>query len=53
VVQLTLYNFQSQHSTQYNLLFMNMLLITLPPLVMFMFFNRRIVAGLTAGSLKG
>ena len=53
MVQLTLYNFQSQYSAQYNLLFMNMLLITLPPLVMFMFFNRRIVAGLTAGSLKG
>ena len=52
-VQLTLYNFQSQYSTQYNLLFMNMLLITIPPLVMFLFFNRRIVAGLTAGSLKG
>jgi len=52
-VQLTLYNFQSQYSTQYNLLFMNMLLITIPPLLMFMFFNRRIVAGLTAGSLKG
>lgn len=52
-VQLTLYNFQSQYSTPYNLLFMNMLLITVPPLVMFMFFNRRIVAGLTAGSLKG
>jgi raffinose/stachyose/melibiose transport system permease protein len=52
-VQLTLYNFQSQYSTQYNLLFMNMLLITIPPLLMFMFFNRRIVAGLTAGALKG
>jgi len=52
-VQLTLYNFQSQYSSQYNLLFMNMLLITVPPLIMFMFFNRRIVAGLTAGSLKG
>ena len=52
-VQLTLFNFQSQFSTQYNLLFMNMLLITVPPLLMFMFFNRRIVAGLTAGSVKG
>jgi ABC-type maltose transport system permease subunit len=24
-----------------------------PPLIMFMVFNRRIVAGLTAGALKG
>ena len=52
-VQLTLYNFQSQFSTQYNLLFMNILLITIPPLVMFLFFNRQIVAGMTAGAVKG
>jgi raffinose/stachyose/melibiose transport system permease protein len=52
-VQLTLFNFQSQYATQYNLLFMNMLLITIPPLLMFLFFNRHIVAGLTSGAIKG
>jgi raffinose/stachyose/melibiose transport system permease protein len=52
-VQLTLYNFQSQFNTQFNLLFMNILLITIPPLVMFIFFNRQIVAGMTAGAVKG
>lgn len=52
-VQLTLYNFQSQFQTQYNLLFMNILLITIPPLVMYLFFNRQIVAGMTAGAVKG
>jgi len=52
-VQLTLYNFQSQFSTSYNLLFMNILLITLPPLVIFLFFQRQIVSGLTAGAVKG
>ncbi|WP_337098535.1 carbohydrate ABC transporter permease [Paenibacillus sp. YIM B09110] len=52
-VQLTLYNFQSQFTTQYNLLFMNILLITIPPLILFLLFNRRIVAGMTAGSVKG
>ncbi|MHA6627318.1 carbohydrate ABC transporter permease [Pseudonocardia sichuanensis] len=52
-VQLTLYNFQGQYDTQYNLLFMNILLITIPPLVMFLFFNRQIVAGMTAGAIKG
>jgi raffinose/stachyose/melibiose transport system permease protein len=51
-VQLTLYNFQSQFNTQWNLLFMDVLLITIPPLIMFMFFNRKIVAGLTAGAIK-
>ncbi len=52
-VQLTLYNFQSQFNTQFNLLFMNILLITIPPLIVFLFFNRQIVAGLTAGAVKG
>lgn len=52
-MQLTLYNFQSQFSTSYNLLFMNILLITIPPLLAYVFFNRQIVAGLTAGAVKG
>jgi len=52
-VQLTLFNFQSQFTTNYNLLFMNILLITIPPFVMYLFFNRQIVAGMTAGAVKG
>jgi raffinose/stachyose/melibiose transport system permease protein len=52
-VQLTLYNFQSQFNTAYNLLFTNILLITIPPLLVFLFFNRQIVAGMTAGAVKG
>jgi raffinose/stachyose/melibiose transport system permease protein len=52
-VQLTLFNFQSQFSTQYNLLFMNIILVTIPPLILFIFFNRKIVSGLTAGAVKG
>jgi raffinose/stachyose/melibiose transport system permease protein len=52
-VQLTLYNFKSQFSTQWNLLFTDILLITIPPLIMYIFFNRQIVAGLTAGAVKG
>ena len=52
-VQLTLYNFQSQFNTSYNLLFTNIVLITIPPLIVFLFFNRQIVAGMTAGAVKG
>jgi raffinose/stachyose/melibiose transport system permease protein len=52
-VQLTLLNFQSQFTTQYNLLFATILLVTIPPLIMFIFFNRKIVAGMAAGSVKG
>jgi raffinose/stachyose/melibiose transport system permease protein len=52
-VQLTLYNFQSQMVSQWNLLFTNILLITIPPLIMYIFFNRQIVAGMTSGAVKG
>ena len=52
-IQLTLLNFQSQFNTQYHLLFATILLVTIPPLIMFIFFNRKIVAGMAAGSVKG
>lgn len=52
-VQLTLFNFQSQFSTRWHLLFTDVLLITIPPLVMFIFFQRQIVSGMTTGAVKG
>jgi raffinose/stachyose/melibiose transport system permease protein len=52
-VQLTLLNFKSQFTTAYNLLFANILLVTVPALIMFIFFNRKIVEGMAAGSVKG
>lgn len=52
-IQVTLLNFQSQFTTQYNLLFATILLVMIPPFVMFIFFNRKIVAGMAAGSVKG
>jgi raffinose/stachyose/melibiose transport system permease protein len=51
--QLTLFSFISQFSSQWNLLFADVVVITIPPLIMFMFFQRQIVAGLTAGAIKG
>jgi len=52
-VQLTLFNFQSQYNTSYNLLFTNILVITIPMLVMYILFQRQIVAGMTSGAVKG
>lgn len=52
-VQLTLFSFQSQFTSAFNLLFMNILLVTIPPLLVFIFFNRQIVAGMTSGAVKG
>ncbi len=51
--QLTLFSFISQFSSQWNLLFADVVVITIPPLIMFMFFQRQIVAGMTAGAIKG
>ncbi len=52
-VQLTLFNFQSQSLTSYNLLFANILVITIPMLLMYIFFQRQIVSGMTSGAVKG
>jgi raffinose/stachyose/melibiose transport system permease protein len=52
-VQLALYNYQAQTVSQFNLLFMYVLLVTIPPLIMYIFFNRQIVAGMTSGAIKG
>mgnify|MGYP001811910386 FL=1 len=52
-VQLTLFNFQGQFSARWHLLFTDVLLITIPPLIMFMFFQRQIVSGMTTGAIKG
>jgi raffinose/stachyose/melibiose transport system permease protein len=52
-VQLTLFNFRSQFTTQFNLLFANILLVMIPALIMFIIFNRKIVEGMAAGSVKG
>ncbi len=51
--QLTLYSFISQFSSQWNLLFADVVVITIPPLIMFMFFQRQIVSGMTTGAIKG
>lgn len=52
-VQLTVFNFSGQYLSSFNLLFMDILLITIPPLLAFVFFNRKIVAGVTSGAVKG
>ena len=52
-VQLTTFNYISQAVTADNLLFANVLIITIPPLIMYVFFQRQIVAGMTSGAVKG
>lgn len=52
-VQVTLFNFMGQFSSAYNMLFADVLIITIPMLIVFLFFNKRIVEGMVAGSVKG
>jgi raffinose/stachyose/melibiose transport system permease protein len=52
-VQLTTFNFISQSVSSFNLLFADVLLITIPPLIMYIIFQRQIVAGMTSGAVKG
>lgn len=52
-VQLTLYNYMGQYASSYNLLFADVVVITIPMLVLFIFCNKRIIAGMAAGSVKG
>jgi len=49
----TLSGFMSQFTNQWNLRFADVLVITIPPLLMFTFFQRQLVSGLTSGSVKG
>ncbi|MDR1950066.1 MAG: carbohydrate ABC transporter permease [Spirochaetaceae bacterium] len=51
--QLTLYNFMGRYASSWNLLFANVVLITIPPLLLFIFFNKKIISGITAGAVKG
>ena len=51
--QLTLFSFMSQFTSSWNLLFADVVIITIPPLIMYIFFQRQIVAGMTSGGVKG
>jgi len=51
-IQLTLYNFMSKYYSSWHLLFADVFIITVPPLLLFVFFNRKIVSGMAAGAIK-
>ena len=51
--QLALFTFYGQSLSFYNLLFMAIFILTIPPLIGYVFFNRQIIGGLTDGAVKG
>ena len=50
---LTLFSFTSQFANQWNLLFADVIVITIIPLIVFIFFQRQLVSGMTSGAIKG
>jgi raffinose/stachyose/melibiose transport system permease protein len=50
---LTLFSFTSQFTSRWNLLFADVVVITIIPLIVFIFFQRQLVSGMTSGAIKG
>jgi raffinose/stachyose/melibiose transport system permease protein len=50
---LTLFSFISQFGSQYNLLFADVVVMTIIPLIVFIFFQRQLVSGMMGGAIKG
>ena len=52
-IQLSIYNFSGQYGSDWNLVCADILLISIPVVVMYIIFNRQIVDGMVMGSVKG
>lgn len=50
---LTVYNFFGRYSREWNLVFADLIITALPIVIVYIFLQRYIVSGLTAGSVKG
>ncbi len=50
---LTLFSFINQFSSQWNLLFADVVIITIIPFIVFIFFQRQLVSGMMGGAIKG
>jgi raffinose/stachyose/melibiose transport system permease protein len=50
---LTLFGFMSQFNSQWNLVFADVVVVTILPLIAFVFFQKQLVSGITGGAIKG
>lgn len=50
---LTIYNFFGIHSSEWNLIFANVVFVSLPVIIVYFLAQNQIVAGMTAGAVKG
>lgn len=51
-VQLTIYYYTGQYNSDWNLVFADIVLISLPLLIVYLFMNKKIIDGMVAGSIK-
>lgn len=50
---LTLFRFLGQFNSQWNLVFADVVVVVILPLIAFIFFQRQLVSGITSGAIKG
>lgn len=50
---LTLFGFMGQFNSQWNLVFADVVVVAILPLVAFIFFQKQLVSGITSGAIKG
>lgn len=52
-ISLTIYNFFGIHNSDWQLIFANVIVTSLPVILLYIFLQRYIISGMTAGSVKG
>lgn len=52
-IQLSIYYFTGQYGSDWNLVFADILIISIPVIILYILFNKQIVEGMVAGSVKG
>lgn len=50
---LTIYNFFGQHNSDWQLVFANVVATSIPVVLVYLFLQKYIISGMTAGSVKG
>ncbi|MNN66497.1 Inner membrane ABC transporter permease protein YcjP [compost metagenome] len=52
-ITLTIYNFLGTYSSQWNLIFANIVVVSVPVVLLYLLLQNYIIDGMTAGSVKG
>lgn len=52
-IQLSIYTFYGMYESSWNLIFADVVLISIPVLILYIVFNKRIEAGMVSGAVKG